>query len=241
VDVDGDGRDEILAGYALVNADGTVRWVLHDGGRFKGGGHMDCARVLRRGATPSECTLVLTCCGHYRLMAVDGNGGILWEIGGHHFESIDVGKVRSDRPGAQLLVDVVPTAGFGDQNELWLVGADGEWLGRIRVEYARFHTLADLDGDGLEEIVLPHSRGVFDGSGRRTATLAMEPQPDLYGGRPQAQGEIGNIVLRGDLDGDGVADVAITAPESVCLFRSAPPTGKSAKAPLGTGLNFTLY
>jgi len=241
VDVDADGREEVLVGYALVNADGTVRWALQDGGRFKGGGHMDCARVLRRGATPAECVLLLTCCGHHRLMAVDGNGGLLWEIGGHHFESIDIGKVRADRPGVQLLVDVVPTAACGDQNELWLVGEDGEWLGRIKAEYTRFHALADLNGDGLDEIVLPHSRGVFDGEGRRTTTLVMESQPDLYGGKPHAQGEIGNIVLRGDMDGDGIADVAITAPESVCVFRSVPPAVAPPRAPLGNGLNATLY
>ena len=30
IDVDGDGMDEILAGYALLNPDGTVRWDLRD-------------------------------------------------------------------------------------------------------------------------------------------------------------------------------------------------------------------
>ncbi len=241
VDVDGDGREEILAGYALLGADGAVRWVLEDGGRFRGGGHMDCARVLRRGPRPADCVLVLTCCGHLRLMAVTGEGRILWELGGHHFESIDLGRVTPARPGVQLLVDVVPTPGHNDQNELWLVGEDGQWLGRIRAEYTRFHALVDTDGDGLDEIVLPHSRGVFQGDGRRTGTLLMESQPDLYGGRPAAEGEIGNIVRCGDFDGDGVADAAVTAPESVCILRSARPAGSPPRAPLGTGLNATLY
>ena len=92
VDVDGDGRDEIMAGYALLNPDGTVRWALEDGGRFKGGGHLDCARVLRGGPTPDESRLLLTCCSHGRLLLIDGDGAILWEISGHHFESIDIGN-----------------------------------------------------------------------------------------------------------------------------------------------------
>lgn len=241
VDVDGDGRQEIMAGYALLNADGTVRWTLPDGGRFKGGGHLDCGRVLRRGGTAADTVLVLTCCGHNRLLAVDGNGGILWEIAGHHFESIDIGKVRADRPGVQLLVDVVPNAARGDQNELWLVGDDGTWLGRITADYTRFHTLVDLNGDGLDEIVLPHSRGRFDGSGRRLGTFAMESQPDLYGGRPKAEGEIGNLVVRGDMTGNGVADVVLTTPLAAYVFQSAPPATPRPRVPLGSGLNFTLY
>jgi len=241
VDVDGDGRQEIMAGYALLNADGSVRWTLPDGGRFKGGGHLDCGRVLRRGAKAADTVLLLTCCSHGRLLAVDGNGGILWEIGGHHFESIDIGKVRADRPGRQLLVDVVPTAGKGDQNELWLVGEDGEWLGRIAAEYTRFHTLADLNGDGLDEIVLPHSRGLFDGFGRRLGTFVMESQADLYGGKPRAEGEIGNLVVRGDVTGDGVPDVVLTTPLAAYVFQGAPAVVPASRVPLGSGLNFTLY
>lgn len=241
VDVDGDGRDEIMAGAALLNPTGTVRWPLPDGGRFKGGGHLDCSRVLRRGATPAETVLLLTLCAHNRLLAVDGNGGILWEIGGHHFESIDLGIVRPDRPGVQLLVDVVPTPAVGDQNELWLLGEDGEWLGRIAAEYTRFHTLVDLNGDGVDEILLPHSRGVFDGTGRRIATLAMESQPDLYGGQPLAEGEIGNLVVPGDMNGDGVPDIVITTPQAAYVFTSALAPGRAPRAALGCGSNFTLY
>jgi hypothetical protein len=241
VDVDGDGREEIMAGYALLNPDGTVRWTLPDEGRFKGGGHLDCGRVLRRGAKAADTVLLLTCCAHGRLMAVDGNGAVLWEIAGHHFESIDIGKVCAERPGVQILVDVVPTAGLSDQNELWLVGEDGAWLGRIVAEYTRFHTLADLNGDGLDEIILPHSRGVFDGSGRRIGTLAMEAQADLYGGKPHAQGEIGNIVVRGDMNGDGTPDVTVTTPEAAYVFTTAPGAKAATPEVLGCGSNYTLY
>jgi hypothetical protein len=55
LDIDSDGRDEIMAGYAMLNPDGHVRWTLPDAVRL--GGHMDCCRLLRKGKTPQEWRL----------------------------------------------------------------------------------------------------------------------------------------------------------------------------------------
>ena len=114
-------------------------------------------------------------------------------------------------------------------------------LGQLTADYARFHTLVDWNGDGCDEIVLPHSRGLFDSRGQRIATFAVEPQADVYGGRPAEEGEIGNIVLRGDMDGDGAPDVAITAPDAVYVFRNAHGRASAEFAAPGSGANFTLY
>jgi len=241
LDLDGDGRDEIVAGYAMLNPDGQVRWVLPDGGRFSGSGHLDCCRVLRRGETPAAWCLVLACCGHNRLMAVDGNGGVRWEIVGHHFESIDIGRIFPERAGTQIFVDLVPQAAGPRNYELWVVDEDGSFLGRLTTDYGRFHTLVDLNGDGGEKIVLSHSRGLVDCRGQRIATFAMESQADLYDGRPVQEGEIGNIVLRGNLSGHGGKDILITAPHAVYIFRGAAGRGPAATTPLGCGTNVTLY
>ena len=238
-DVDGDGRDEIMAGYAMLNADGSTRWVLNDSGRFRGQGHLDCCRVLARGKTPSAWRLLLTCCGHQRLMAVDGHGRVQWEIGGQHFESVDVGKILPARAGLQILVDIVPPP--GGQNALWVVGEDGVLLGQLTTSYSRFHTLVDWNGDGCDEIVVPHSRGLFDYEGRRIGTLAMPPQADYYGGQPAAEGEIGNIVVPGNMAGNGKRDFIITAPDAVYVFRNEAGRGVRPPPALGCEPNFTLY
>jgi hypothetical protein len=233
VDIDADGRDEIMAGHSMLNPDGRVRWTLSDAKRF--GGHLDCCRILRQGKTPQDWRLVLTCCGGNKLVAIDGAGKTQWEIGGHHFESIDVGRVHPQRPGPQVLVDLV------DTNALWLVGENGELLGQLKTGYSRFHTLVDWNGDGYDEIVVPYERGVFDFRGRRIGTFAMESQGDLFGGKPPAEGEIGHIVLRGDVDGDGAADITITAPNKVCVFRNEKGRKLEGPRTLGCGTNFTLY
>ncbi len=233
VDIDADGRDEIMAGYAMLNPGGQLRWTLADARRL--GGHMDCCRVLRRGKTPQDWRLVLTCCGGNKLVAVDGAGKTQWEIGGHHFESIDIGRVHPQRSGPQILVDL------NDNNALWVLDENGGLLGELKTGYSRFHTLVDWNGDGYDDIVVPYERGVFDFQGRRIGTFAMEPQKDLFGGKPRAEGEIGHIVLRGDMDGDGVADITITAPNKVYVFRNEKGRKLEGPRTLGCGANFTLY
>jgi hypothetical protein len=235
VDIDGDGRDEIMAGYAMLNPDGQVRWTLADARRL--GGHLDCCRVLRKGKTPQDWRLVITCCGGSgnKLVAVDGNGKTQWEIDGHHFESIDIGRVHPQRSGPQILVDLV------DTNALWVVDENGELLGQLKAGYARFHTLVDWNGDGYQDIVVPHDRGVFDYQGRKIGAFVMEAQKDLYGAKPYAEGEIGHIVVRGDMDGDGVPDIAITAPDKIYVFRNEKGRKPEGPTPLGSRANFTLY
>jgi len=240
IDLDGDGRDEIIAGYAMLNHDGAVRWVFKSKKVDQGRGHLDCARVYRRGATPEEFRIVLTCCGANNIAMIDGNGKALWEVAGHHFESIDVGRVHADGAGPQLLVDVVPCAETGDTDQLWTVDADGRWLGQLHVPYSRFHTLVDWNGDGLDELVVSHCRGLYDQAGQRIGTFSVPPQPDVYGGQPSGEGEIGNLVLSGNLTGVGRADVAITTPDAVYIFAS-PSAGEVPGHALGTSPNFTLY
>jgi hypothetical protein len=241
VDIDGDGRDEIMAGYALLSHDGQIRWTLHGHRDFPGRGHLDCCRILRRGNTPAECRLALTCCGDLRLMVINGLGEVQWELGGHHFESIDVGRVHPERPGLQLLVDLTPYGAARDENELWLVDESGEFLGRIQCDYCRFHTLVDWNGDGYDEMVSPYSRGLFDSRGKRIGTFAMDAQKDVFGGKPAGEGEIGHIVLGGDMNGDGVRDVVITAPDAVYVFANGSGRRLGTAVPLGSGPNFTLY
>ena len=143
--------------------------------------------------------------------------------------------------GPQLLVDLVPPVAGSLNYPLWVLDRDGGLLGELLVEYGRFHTLVDWNGDGCDEIVVPHSRGLFDSRGRRIGTFAMESHADIYGGRPPAEGEIGGIVLRGDLTGGGFPDLAITAPGSVYLFRSDSGVPAENRSAPGSDLNFTLY
>lgn len=234
VDIDGDGRDEIMAGYAMLNHDGSVRWVYKSETVDQGRGHLDCVRVLRQGERPRDWRLVLTCCGANNIAVVDGEGRILWEKAGYHFESIDVGRIFADEAGPQILVDIDHQP-FG-KCPMWVMNEQGVLLARITTDYSRHHVLVDWTGDGLDEVVVAYNGAVYNNAGRRIATLAV-PDNEVSAKDPVEQ----RSILTGDMDGDGVRDVLMTTNTAVYIYRNVQGAKPNEKAPLGTGLNVTLY
>lgn len=232
VDLDGDGREEILAGYAALNPDGSLRWVfeLEDGKR--NGGHADCWRVVRVAEDPKDTRLVMTMCGGNALVMTDGEGKLVWKQTGHHYESVDAGEVRPDVPGLELVVDIdhlkVP------EKPLCVFGEDGTLLGRYITDGTRFHALLDWDRDGVQEVASARTRRLFDGSGNRVVTLAIPEDERPY----DVQG--------GDFTGDGGDDVFVATTRGEDIFAyiftsQEPPPISQRISPKGSGANFTFY
>ncbi len=233
LDIDGDGCDEILAGYALLNPDGSVRWVYSSDRIELKRGHLDCARVLERGDKPEDWRIAMTFCGANAIAVVDGLGKTLWEVTGHHFESINVGKLADDLPGRQLIVDIDHQP-FG-QSPIWAFDRGGNKIGELTTNYSRHHKLIDWTGDGLDEIVVAHNRALYDARGKRLATLDV-PEDALEAAKGAELS-----VFTGDMDGDGIADILIVMPTHVFIYRNTSGNAPVAGTPLGTGLNVTLY
>lgn len=235
IDIDRDGKDEIMAGYAMLNSDGSLRWKYQSQVVDQDRGHLDCVRVLRRGATPADWRLVLTCCGAENIACIDGQGRVIWERPGHHFESIQVGPIFPDptrrvKPRLrelQILVDIDHRP--RGESPLWVLDADGQKRGQIMTDYCRHHALLDWTGDGYDEIVLADAHGAFDHRGRRIATFDT--------------GGPGTSLLLGDMTGDGISDVSILTPTppTVHVFRNEHGSKPAGAATLGCGVNFTLY
>jgi len=224
IDLDGDGVDEIAAGYAMLNHDGTVRWVFQSKQVDLARGHLDAIRVLRPGKTPKDARLALTCCGANNIALIDGEGHPLWEISGHHFESIQIGDAFPDLPGVNILVDIDHQ--LQGKSPLWIVSENGERLGQIVTDYSRHHEWIDWTGDGACEIVNACNHALYDTVGKRIATFSFDGP--------------GGYILLGDMTGDSVGDITITAPDKVYIFKNEKknPTDSSR---LGCGVNFTLY
>lgn len=232
VDLDGDGREEILAGYAALNPDGQIRWVFEAEPGKQNAGHADCWRVVRTGPRPEGWRLVLTMCGGDALVLTDGSGRPLWRQTGFHYESVDVGEVRPDVPGLELVVDVDHLR--TPEKPLCIFSEEGRLLGRIITDYTRHHILVDWDGDGVMEIGSALPQGLFDGFGRRITTFAVGPDE-----RPM-------FIMEGDMDGDGAQDVLLTTHGKggqywAHVFRNPNGPRDTNRQLEGTGENFTLY
>lgn len=245
IDLDGDGRDEVVVGFAVINADGSLRWTLDQGdpqlaaGKRLAQGHLDCARLFSRGHHASESTLALSFCGGDRLALVRGDGRTLWSVSGWHFESIDVGRVCRSVAEPQIVVDI-PYAPHGRQ-PIWVLDGQGDLLGEILVDESRFHRLVDWYGEGVESIVVGQPPAMFDGeTGRKQAVFEMPLAP---GEEPPDLSQETVICLKGDMDGDGVPDVIYSTnpAATVYVYRNEQGVRPAAPGPPGTGVNWTLY
>lgn len=227
-----------MAGYALLNADGSVRWVFQSEKVDPSRGHLDCARVLRRGRTAEDFRIVLTCCGANNIAMVNGNGKVLWERSGYHFESIDVGPIipgtgaQTSRPNILVDIDHQP---YG-QSPLWVLDEEGQLLGQIMGNYSRHHGLLDWDGDGRCEIIVAHNGARYDHRGQRISTF-YTPGLDTASAKPKYE----RSLLLGDMTGDGIQDLVITTPETLYIYKNTSAKKPGESVPLGTETNFTLY
>ena len=234
IDIDGDGRDEIMAGYAMLNHDASVRWVFRSEKVDQSRGHLDCARVVRRGGSADDFRIALTCCGANNIALIDGNGKALWEISGRHFESIDIGRVIAGHPGPQILVDIDHQP-YGS-SPVWVLGGKGELLGQIVTDYSRHHCLLDWTGDGVDEILVAHKGGLYNDKGKRIGTFNT-PGLDVSEGTAKYE----KSMLIGDMTGDGVPDVVIATPHTAYIYRNVHGRKPDGPITLGAESNFTLY
>lgn len=238
IDIDGDGRDEVMAGVALLNPDGSVRWVFETRAADPQRGHLDAMRVVRAGERPEDWRLALTLCGANDLAMVDGAGRTVWEVPGRHFESIDVGRFCPDVPGVQIAVDIdhVPWA----QSPVWVFDEAGRQVGEMTTVYSRSHCLVPWGGGEVQHLAIGRPHGLFDCAGRRLATFDLSlPEGVVAADVDPADGA---HVAVGDMTGDGTPDLLFSTERAAYIFRNpGPATGAAGTAALGTGKNYTYY
>lgn len=237
IDINRDGRDEVLAGYSLLGHDGRELWTLRSNKIDLGRGHLDCGEILTTGRRPEDWRVIVSYCGANGMALINGAGETLWEVTGRHFESVDAGKIRPDVPGRQIVVDIAHER--RGEARLWLLDEQGNRLGEFICGGSRHHRLIDWNGDGLDEILIAQPCRLFDGRGRCVARLGPVDVPEMdTPSRPA--GDPGPLAATGDLDGDGRPEIILHSAKRVVVYRSEQ-AAKLGTGTLGTGVNFTLY
>jgi len=238
IDLDGDGRDEIIAGYAALNHDGTLRWRLPDEA-CRSGGHADAIRRFRDGDRPDDKRLLLTHCGGNRMDMLDGNGKVIWCVTGLHFESVFFGELDRELPGREIVVDVCHQP-WGQQ-PLLVLDEQGRLLGRYMTMRSRQHRLVDWFGTGEDLIFCGQTRALLDAKGRKRARFDT-PMPDGALGADNA-GTLRYMIHLADVTGDGRPDLVVnTVPgTAVWIFKSEKGAKCLSPDRLTMPFNATLY
>jgi len=237
IDIDGDGREEVVVGYALAGPDGKLRWTFEPPVYDEPLGHLDACRVFRRGRTPGDWRLVCTACGHRGILMLDGEGNKLWQHEGAHYESIDIGRLDPHDDSPRIVVDLVEWP--ANVHSLMIIDEAGTQLGAMKLRNPRLHTTMDLLGLGHDQIVLPSARAVFGHRGQWLARLDLPAYGDIVQkGDMTGSGRVGMAVSTPDTEGEGRSP--IPAKSMIHMFEITHPHAAKTDV-LGCGENYTLY
>ncbi len=229
-DIDHDGRDEVLAGAAMLNPDGAERWRIELPDEVLEKGHLDCCRLLRDADRPDEMRLAFTYCGAFLLGVMDGNGKVLWTKIDEHFESIDIARVIPGEPDPQIVVDIDKAA--PGKSPLVVYSLDGRQLSRFNTHGSRSHTPVKWRQGEVADIAVARAAMIYSGIGEPVAELAITERSDQLGS-----------IQACDLTGDGFQDLVLSTRYGTAayLYRNPRECQPRADLPLGSGMNHTLY
>jgi len=173
-DFDGDGKDELLTGFSMVDHDGTIIWTHHSP-RVKlwFGGHADSVFVTKQvNANGAETRILLTYCDGAGMAMLDGHGNLIWELTGVHYATVRTGKLSSKLEGKQIIVDL----GHLDKNstgEIWILNQEGQHLATLTGSHRAYPV--DWDGDGIDELVgIPTYQGIRNTGGIAPFAMARD-------------------------------------------------------------------
>ncbi|MCZ6680894.1 MAG: hypothetical protein O7E52_27010 [Candidatus Poribacteria bacterium] len=167
-DLDGDGRDEVNGGHFGLDHDGSVLWEKYLGD------NMDAVLVEEwDGDAGNGKEAILSGWGQ----VLDGCGNTLLKLGEAlvpHGQEIRYGDVRSDSPGAELVIRY-----NGHHPDLMVVSNDGEVLNRFKVDDSPNNTGLEIirwnGGNAADLIYSPAA--LYDGYGRKVVTFLDLPPP----------------------------------------------------------------
>ncbi len=208
-DIDGDGRDEVMAGYTMLDHDGTPLWSCRDLED-----HVDCIWV---GDVNGDGEPELVIGGSVTVM-YDRNGQELWRYDGSiESQHLALGQFRNDLPGLQIAgLDRIAREDDGKGQ----VGKDGLFL---LDSNGREVWKEDRQTPGWLTIIETLCHWTIDAPDYILAYRRGEGvQPALYDGHMEvvAAFPMDGYVVHGDLLGSGTEQVIIYDNNTASIYAS---------------------
>ena len=170
-DVDGDGRDEIVAGTAIVDANGRLLW------EKAAKNHADCTAIFDIG--PGKAIL-MSICNSGPTFCLSPQGGVIWEKTTKevsHGQGIWVGNFIDKEPGQEAII-----CKSGHRGDYLTVRAkDGQNLARFQHRREKegnpdFPCVVNWLGHGVQSLWIPIDRCLVDGYGSVVADLGSHEE-----------------------------------------------------------------
>ncbi len=170
-DIDGDGHDELMIGYTLLDHDGTVLW------NNDLGDHVDEIAIGHFDPSREEPQIAVVA-GEAGFVIFDPRGKVLVQDIIGHAQRLSVAKYRPDLEGLQYYVATF----WGNPNIILGYDGAGRRLHSFEPTSAG-HVLNPVNwtGDGQEYALLNASvrhGGMIDGHGRRVVLFPDDGHPD---------------------------------------------------------------
>ncbi len=175
LDIDGDGRDEFMMGYALWGPNGRMLWSRDKELRD----HADGVALGNFSGDPKGDVRAYACGSDEGYLLFDLKGTVLKHIRIGHAQSPSVAKFRPDLPGLQLM-----TVNFWrNPGIVTLLDYDGNILAQEEPVHSGSPLLpVNWRGDGQEFALLSGSAregGMIDGRLRRVVLFPDDGHPEL--------------------------------------------------------------
>lgn len=232
-DTDGDGKDEVFVGFALIDHDGQVLF-----SKDAKGAHQDAAYIVRAPDGPWRLLF-----GNSGIHCLATDGTELWSHPLGEAQHVVAGRFRNDSPLQFIVIDRTPVPHHRDENAwsiLYLYDEDGKELWRRQQEKGAW-AIAPVpirwSGEGAPQCVLIYGQGpgrpaaIYSGDGEIVATLPMQYTPD----RTEADRKTWFYALGADVWGDSREEVLLFGSRGACIYANTTPND------VPTLYNETLY
>jgi outer membrane protein assembly factor BamB len=216
-DFDGDGRDELMCGFALLGHNGARIW------EAKLPGHSDATAVGEvDGNTENGPEVALATCGGNTFALLSAEGKVLWRTPCGHSQHIVIGDFCPEMPGKELAaLDRGRSRTADGTDAMVLYTARGKQVWREKRTdpgpnrwITVLTTVCDWDGQ-TRDLILAYRRGgsiyptLYDGQGEPVATFPF-PEPSEQ-----------HFAQHADLEGDAREEIVVWNENWVYIYGNA--------------------
>lgn len=196
IDINGDGHDELLVGYNMLDCHGNKMWTMP-----VNEDHIDEIVPGRFESGPHKGTKFFACvAGKEGFLISDFNGKLLKKDGIGHTQRVSLANYLPNRPGYEMVV----VNFWGHQGIIYFYDSEGNQLWEMENELnGNLLTPVNWTGDGQDFILLNadiERGGMIDGNGIQVVKFPDDGHPTMCAEAVNLYGDARDEIVTWDYD-----------------------------------------